>query len=172
MGSNELFNIDVRYQNLLNNGFDEACVDPDTGELDEVRALDYLGRLGEDRQLIIESLAQSVKELNAQADAIDEERTVLKKRRDAKNNKAKVFSKYIQQSMDMHGERRFETAKCLLSLRKSTAVDIVDMDKIPEQYKVVTTNVAPNKTELAKALRAGELIDGAVLVTRDNLQIK
>ena len=57
-----------------------------------------------------------------------------------------------------------------LSFRTSTAVNIIDECKIPNQYVKVETSI--DKMALKKDLQAGMVIEGAELVTNRNLQIR
>ena len=59
-----------------------------------------------------------------------------------------------------------------ISYRKSTAVEI-DESKLPATWmrEIPATNVV-DKVAITKALKSGEKIAGAVLVERNNIQIK
>ena len=59
-----------------------------------------------------------------------------------------------------------------MSWRKSTSVNIINEFILPEQYikQIITTK--PMKDEIKAALAKGEAVEGAELVTRNNIQIK
>ena len=57
-----------------------------------------------------------------------------------------------------------------VSYRKSTAVEITDLDALPFAYTV--TEIKPDKERIAAALKNGETVPGAELVERNNIQIK
>jgi len=57
--------------------------------------------------------------------------------------------------------------------RSSTATVIDDEKLLPTAYlRVIPESTAPDKTAIGKALKAGEVIPGASLETRQNLAIK
>ena len=55
------------------------------------------------------------------------------------------------------------------SYRKSTIVE-VDETRLPEQWYRITKSV--NKEELSKYMKEGNIVEGAELISRSNLQIK
>lgn len=48
----------------------------------------------------------------------------------------------------------------------------MDADKIPREFKNTKTEVCINKIDIKKAIKAGDVIDGADLVYKNNIQIK
>ena len=68
--------------------------------------------------------------------------------------------------------KKVDTGKFKVSLRKSKKVEILDETKIPLDYMNEKHEWTPNKTELARALKAGAEIEGAVLVENESLQVK
>ena len=59
-----------------------------------------------------------------------------------------------------------------LSYRKSESVNITDIDSVPKEYIKIKTEVSADKTNIKKAIKTGQYIDGAELVTNINMQIK
>ena len=59
-----------------------------------------------------------------------------------------------------------------ISFRKSKIVRIIDETKIPKEFIKVKTTETVSKTDLGKALKNGEFIEGAELVESRSLQIK
>lgn len=56
-----------------------------------------------------------------------------------------------------------------ISWRKSERVEIDDVDALPDMYMRV--KVEPDKTAIKSAIRAGDRVDGARIVTSNNIQI-
>ena len=85
-------------------------------------------------------------------------------------NIEKRLKERMQWAMEVMGRDKVEVGHRKLSLRSSTAVNITDEVRIPNQYIKVETSV--DKMALKKDLQAGLVIEGAELVTNRNLQIR
>lgn len=59
-----------------------------------------------------------------------------------------------------------------LSIRKSKAVVISDLEKVPEKYITVKTTTAPDKKAIKSAIESGEQVEGAAIQINSNLMIK
>lgn len=149
----------------------ENLIDHETGEI-----LDYteFAQLQLARDEKIENTALFVKNLRAEAAAIKAEREVLAERETAAKKKADRLAAYLGIMLD---GSKFETSRVALTYRKSTAVDIneavfmpfaLEMDSDLLRYKEPKIN----KKAVADALKSGREIPGAMLVERNNLQIK
>ena len=158
-----IFEIDKEIQNL---------VDPETGELKDYEAFEAL-QMERDQKL--DNVGAWVKDLTAQAKAIREEEQALAERRRVLENKAERLKKYLD--LALQGSS-FSSARCAISYRKSTSVDITDeaklirwakRNKLKDLFQVKTTI---NKTEAGKLLKTGAGIPGAALVEKNNIQIK
>lgn len=150
------------------------CIDTETGEVLDVERLDALNM---ERDAKIEGVALYIKELQAEADAIKAEEHALAARR---KSKEKLLSGYAQWLSNVLSGRAFETAKVALGFRKSTACEIngceLDLIEYLEKsgYDDCVKYGAPaiDKSKVKKLLNDGVKIPGAVLVERNNLQIK
>ena len=89
-----------------------------------------------------------------------------------KNAKAKTekYKETIERALTMSGKKKVEAGLFTVSLRKSKQVDILDETKIPLEF--MKLEYKPIKTELAKHLKAGEIIEGATLIEKESLQVK
>ena len=159
-----IYEIDARMAGLI---------DPETGEL-----LDYeaFASLQMERDTKIENMALWYKDLTAEAKAIREEQKALAERRRSAENKAERLKGYIETAL---GGEPWQSARAAVSYRKSTAVEIEDEAALIEElefngFDECLTYQTPkiNKVELMKALKAGTIIKGAELVTRQNVQVK
>lgn len=143
----------------------EWDIDPETGEIMNAADLDAI-ELERDEKL--EQFGLWIKDLNAEAEMIKKEKDALAAREKAAKNKAERVKHYL--GWVLNGEK-FKTAKVAMSWRKSTAVEITDAARIPKQYLI------EQEPKIAKAaimvdLKAGQEVEGAELVERNNLLIK
>lgn len=161
-----LYEIDRAVLSVLENGL---VFDEETGEVlfDE----DNFEQLEGERNAKLEAVALYVKSLDAEAAAMKAEEKELAKRREARERKAERLRRYVSNSMVLFGDQKLETARVALSFRKSEAVEVVDAGAIRADF---WKQPAPtiDKTAIKKAIKAGEVVEGAELVTRQNLQIK
>lgn len=142
-----------------------ACVDEETGEIID---LEKLNELLMERDTKIEKVAFWIKNLDALASSIKSERDALDKRMKSAENKAKSLREWLGNALD---GQKFETAKVAVSFRKSetTEVDENVLDKKWCREKVTYT---PDRTAIKNAIKAGQVVAGARLVTKRNIQIK
>lgn len=163
-----LYEIDKNLYELLEN---EMVVDEETGEiLFEESDIDNL-LLTRDQKL--ENTACYIKNLMSDINDLKAEEKALNERRKAKEKKVERLKSYLSNSMLMFGDKKFETAKVVLSFRKSKQVEIADGAHIPQEYMTVKVEENPNKTKLKDAiLKQGVVIDGVQVVEKENLQLK
>lgn len=140
--------------------------DSETGEITDWSAFEAL-QLARDEK--IENIALYHKNLLAEAAALKAEEKSFAERRKRAENKAESLKRYLDSALQ---GQKFNTTKVAISYRKSTSVE-VDETKLPLRWlrEIPATHVV-DKVEIAKALKAGEAIEGATLITRDNIQIR
>lgn len=150
-----------------------ALADPETGEITDWEALDALQMA---REAKLENVACWIKNLRAEASAIKAEEDALSARRKALESKGKSLEQYLANVLD--GEK-FQTAKCSVTWRKTTAVEITDARSAAdwcEEHGLpdLVTYAAPrvSKTELGKLLRTKAEIPGAKLVKSMSMGVK
>lgn len=110
-----------------------------------------------------------VKNQQAEIEALKAEERKLAERRRVKENQVARLKEYMLQSMEATETSKLETSKVAISTRKSQRVIVDDEERVPLQFVKVTKSV--NKTELKKALKAGE-VEGAHIEESINLQLK
>lgn len=166
-----LFDIESGIIELLERGFNDACVNED-GEVDFNLSQAFLEALEMERADKLESIALYIKELYHEADAIGQEELKLKKRRQAKEKKAERLEEYIKSSLLGFGDKKFETPRVVLSFRSSKSVVITDESKLDERFMKAKVVVTVDKTAIKDALDKGEVVEGACIEEKQNLQIK
>ena len=142
------------------------CVDLETGEILDEQASEALQS---ERNEKLENIALWVKNLLSEAEALKAEEKAFAEREKKARNKAESLKRYLDSALN---GQKFNTTKVAISYRKSTSVDVLDVEKLPEAYRKTVTTVSADKTAISAALKAGELVDGATLVEKNNLSIK
>ena len=109
---------------------------------------------------------------NAEADAerFKAEKDAFAKKQKEAEARAERFKERIKEAMMLTNQQKVDTGLFKLSLRKSKQVDILDETKIPLEF--MKLEYKPIKTELAKHLKAGEVIEGAMLIEKESLQVR
>lgn len=155
--------------NELQAAFDRLEIDPETGEIINFDEVDDLELAFDDKA---EAYAIVIKNKLALAAELKAEIKTLQDRCKAVLNAAERMENHLAQSMQAVGKDRLETARACVSFRKSTQVQIVDETQIPHGYMVEKIERKPDKANIKKALASGEIIAGAELVEKQNIQIK
>lgn len=158
-----LYEIDNRLQEL---------VDPETGEIADYEAFEALDM---ERNRKLENMACWIKNMKADMDSIATEVKVLQARKKVIENRTKRITAYLQEAL---AGQKFETPKCSITYRNSTAVVIGDSATVVEYLEshghtdcITYAEPEINKNELKKLLNDGE-VPGASLAKRQNMQIK
>lgn len=162
----KLYEINAQLEALLEQ------TDPETGEL--TCDMDALAALMIARDEKLEGLALYTKNLAAEAAAIREEEKRLAERRKVLENKAERTKEWLRESLA--GET-IKTARVAVSYRSSKAVELDGtfytwMISPEAEPFIRRKDPEPDKTEIAKALKAGAVIPGASLVDHINMTIR
>lgn len=170
-----LYEIDAALVEALEKGYYEEFISED-GEFDEEGFTAYLNELKMAQDAKLENLACFIKNIEAEAKAIKDEEAALAARRKTKELKVQRLKDYLQGFMQFKELNSFESARCKVSFRKSTKLDVTDNDKVKawaEQHDLLRYKEPElMKTEITKLLKDGEEIDGCRLIEVKNLQLK
>lgn len=142
------------------------CLDAETGEIIDPERLDALFM---ERSQKIENVACWVKNLLSDAEAIKAEKEALADREAKCRKKADDLKNWLAQAL---GGEKFSTARCAVSFRKSTSLEILDPDSIPAELMVETITTKPDANAIKALLKKGKLVGGCCLVENLNTQIK
>ena len=142
------------------------CVDLSTGEILDTAAFDQLQM---ERDEKIENIALWIKSLKAEALAYKNEKDAFAEKQKRAENKAESLTKYLASVLN---GKKFKSVRAEVSYRKSTSV-LVDETKLSAKWmrEVPATHVV-DKVEITKAIKAGENIEGAELIERNNIQVR
>ena len=110
--------------------------------------------------------------LNNQADsnAIETEIKRLKALKDAIDSTTDKLKEAVSNAMLMHDLTEVKSPLVKMTFRKSKSVHITDENELDASFFEYKRTV--NKTAIKKAIEGGELVAGAELIEKDNLQIK
>jgi len=144
----------------------EKCFDPETGEIVDEEAFNALleekDKKIEGVMCIVKNRAALIAELKAEKKRITDRITSLENR-----NEGTIG--FLDHVLAGHS---FETAKGRCSYRKSQAVNILDVAKIPKKYVEEVYDLKPDKAAIKKAINGGEKVPGAELEERNSLSVK
>ena len=162
-----IYEINKAIEDILEDGF---SVDEETGEIlfDE----SDLNALNAEISEKIENVACYIKNLTADISALKEEERNLNTRRKQKERKIDSLKGYINYAMELSGRKSLESPRCKVSFRKSSSVEVPDINALDKDYITKTIEIKPNKVAIKEALKEGKTVEGAEIVERQNLQIK
>lgn len=104
--------------------------------------------------------------------AIDEEIKRLTALKKSKVSKIDNLEARLSNSMQSIGFDKYDLGLFKLSFRKSSSVEVIDVDQLPEGFKRVKTTVDADKIAIKKAIEAGQEVTGASIKHSASLQIK
>ena len=162
----KLYEIDANIKAVIENGFavdEDGVITFDESNLDELQ---------EALETKLENIALYIKDLGAEVQAFKDEEKALAERRKTRENKAERLKAYLLGYLEQSEKGKFETTRVLAKISKGEGVEVEDIEKIPQEYITVKTELKPDKTAIKKALKAGETIEGAKLVESKNINIK
>ena len=113
-----------------------------------------------------------IKQLGHEVNAVNEE---IKRLTDIKKRNEKAIERMetaISNAMQLYGIEKVDSSFLKLSFRKSESVEIVNEAQLAPEYLTTKTTTTPNKTAIKEAIKQGVEVEGAVLSTNFNLQIK
>lgn len=143
-------------------------VDEDGMLTDE--AMEQLQNLAINESEMVEGVACKIKNLNAKAKALKEEERSLADRRKAAESAVEKSKAYLLNILLLKGMKKYETPRAVVSYRNSEAVSIDDDTLIPEDFKTYEPKIS--KTQIKEAIKAGQEVPGAKIVSNQSLQIK
>lgn len=144
-----------------------VSVNEETGEIEGVEALELTG--AEAQQKILNTFCY-VKELEADAKTLAEQIKNLQARKKSLERTAGFFKAQCSEAMHALGVSKLKNSQITGGFRKSTAVQIEDLDALPEEF--IKIEKSANKIALKEQLAEGVVIPGASLVTNESLSIR
>lgn len=160
-----LYEIDAGIQELLSE------VDPETGEL--ITDYEALDALFMEREAKIENIVLFIKNLSSDVRELKAEEAALAERRKKAEKKAERLREYVSHAL---GGERFQTPRCCVSFRKSTALELgegfTEWAKEHADTLLRYKEPEPDKAAIKAALAGGAEIPEAKLVQNTTMTIK
>lgn len=163
MKTETIFEIGTEYQNII------SLIEQNNGDLSDDLHEAYINTREElnNKAKAYIYVIRNKENLISNIDAEIERLRNLKKQTEGKIDRIK---NYLSLAVDQFGN--FETGLHKISNRISKSVEVTDFNQLPKEYLKEKIEINPDKTAIKKALEQGEIISGALLVTKSNLQIK
>lgn len=158
-----LFGITQEYLSVLEN--------LEVDEFGEIQNLEELTTIKDSFETKATNMALFVQQLESDIEGLKKKESELKDRRLAKQNKVDSLRAYLANSMLAVGKTDIETDLVRLSFRRSEVVEVSE-DFDLEEFMQVKTTITPDKAKIKAAIKSGQGPEGAILVEKQNLQIK
>lgn len=159
--NNSLYQIRTDYEDAIERAITE--------ELEDFSELEALSEsLGEK----VENVALYIKNMEQLAKSIKEEEENLKARRQAIEKRNDKLKEYLTSNMLAVGMNKHETSKIKVSFRKSSSVEVEDVEALPLRYRNEKITITADKTAIRNALKEGVLLPGCSIIEKESIQIK
>ncbi len=127
--------------------------------------------VSEDIEEKAENYAAIMKNLEAEAEALEKEVKRLAARKSSLRNRNKILKDNLENSMKATGKTKFKTRLFSFNIAKNPpSLDIADEELIPDKYIVYTKSTA--KKTMIDDLKQGVVIKGVKLKQTESLRIR
>ena len=144
-------------------------------DLDEQTIADTLEGMSGALEVKAQNVVMFARNLEATATAIKEAETAMASRRKAIEHRAAGLRRYALSAMQVAGVQSIECPYFKLSVRKNPpAVEVFDAAQIPAQFMRTPEPPppAPDKKAITEAIKAGQEVPGARLVSGERLEVR
>lgn len=120
------------------------------------------------------ALAVIVLNMDTDVEALDKEIDRLTERKRAIKNRQESLKDYLRENMEAAGIKRISCPLFSITCAEGREIAVIDEESLlPDEFMRVKTDVAPDKAEIAKALKAGTEVPGAHLErAKSSIRIK
>lgn len=149
------------------------AIDEETGEIKDSDTLEIMEN--ELKTAITKKSTGIIKALRQQEADIEMVGAEIERLKNIKDKMLKAnenFKNYIKFNMVQMDIKKLETPLGKLSLRQTTSTEIYDQELIPKEFLKEKITYTASKTDIKKAIEAGQDIQGARLIVNTNLIIK
>lgn len=136
-----------------------------TPEIEEALMLN-----AENFEIKADGYIESISRYKALAEAADVRIKEMQRIKKTSENIEKRLKERLLQAMMVMGVDKMEIGLRKLSIRNTSAVNITDEAHIPAEYIIIEPKY--DKTRIKDALKSGDVIPGAELVTNKSIQIR
>ena len=171
-----LYEIDERLVTLIEEQFDteDGTIYENASELAK-----KIDEVAIDLDKKIENIGCYIKNLEAEVEMLKHEEDNLGKRRKTAERKIASLRDYLNGYLEAvypkdedRAKWKFKTAKVVLGYRKSSSVEVPDIEKLDKEYIKIKTEVSPDKTAIKDAIKNGKEVIGAFIKNKINLSVK
>ena len=144
-------------------------------DLDEQTIADTLEGMSGALEVKAQNVVMFARNLEATATAIKEAETAMAARRKAIEHRAAGLRRYALSAMQVAGVQSIECPYFKLSVRKNPpAVEVFDAAQIPAQFMRAPEPPppTPDKKAITEAIKAGQEVPGARLVSGERLEVR
>jgi len=166
-----LYEIQQEYQAILDD-FDNLFVngEPTQEEIDAMN--ERLSINAQEFEAKAEAYAAVIAQKKSRAEFLEKEAKKLKTMADSELNQAERLRARIEWAMKEQGLDKVELPHFKLRFSKSESVKIVDQSLLPAEFVRTKTVNEPNKTAIKEAIKAGNVVAGAEIETKQSLIVK
>lgn len=163
----------------LSNDYQEVLSMAEDEDIGYEAIQDTLEALEGEFEIKADAIACIIKTLQSENKAIKEEIDTLNKRIKSKTSKSYNLKEYLYQQMGAIGKNKIETARNVISIRKSppkTEIDdinaFIDWAENGHDEYLTHKPPEPNKKAIREAIKNGEKIPNVTLESGESLSIK
>lgn len=141
------------------------------GDIDEQAYADTIESLGAENA--IEDVVKSIKNLEAEAEAIKAEKDSLDCKQKQAEATATKLKKILLQHMELTNSPKLKAGMFNISQGSTQSVELLydDIENYPEEY-LIAQKPKLDKRKLLSDLKEGEIVDGAIIKTTKYIKIK
>lgn len=162
-----LYQLSANYLQAL-----DFLTDPET-DLPAEAVNDTLEALGGELEDKAINVAKFLRNMETTAEAIRQAEADMAKRRKTLENRVQWLRNYIKHNMELCGVSDIECPYFKLSVKTNpVAVNILDINAVPERFKQQTVSWKIDKTAIRDAIKAGTEVPGTELVAGSRLAVK
>jgi hypothetical protein len=155
----KLYEISEQYR-----GIQELIESDDSGHMAEAIA-DTMQMIAGDFHDKAQAIVSLTLNIDAEISAIEREIERLQEKKKIRQNTIESVRDYLRHNMQATGISKIECPLFAITLSKpAKQVEITDEAALPDEYVRVKTTVSPDKVALAKALKDGIEVPGAILI--------
>ena len=168
---NSLYEISTQIRNIYDELQDGSGVDEETGEV-KPEIIEALTISKNDLQNKAIDYGYVIKSFGDKLDIYDREIKRLQARKKQIQNIQDKVSDILKNAMIEFNMPKIEGKTIKISLRKSDSVEVLDLNALDEKFKRTKITIEPDKIAIKESIKNGEVVNGAVIVEKQNIQIK
>lgn len=147
----------------------EIAVDPETGE---VTGFERFDALVIDTEAKIVNCGLALRHFDDMTNEIDAEIKRLRKRKEVIQKASDRMQTRMLEAMRVMDTKKISSALLTVSTRRTSSVEVFDESLIDPRFVKVKEVKTISKTEIEKAIKAGEDVQGAKIVEQLAVQVK